>query len=346
MALLSGGQSEFFGLDIGSTAIRAVQLHGSGNVKTLSKHGQQEIEAKRLASDSTLDKQHVVQMIRELMGQGGFTSQNVAINLPSSKVFTAIIDMDNLPKDELAKTMQFQAESFIPTPIAKSKMDWAVIGTSPKDAKKVEVLITSAPSDFIEDRVAMVESAGLNVVAVEPDSMAIARALVASDTVTPQLVMDIGNVSTDLVIVMNGIPHLTRAIPSGVTAITRAVMNNLGVDVEQASQFVSKFGLGKDKLEGKIYASIQNTIEALMTDVEKSINFFNERYSGTKIDRMTVTGAAASIPELPVYMANRFGLNVEIGNSWRNVNVPSSQQNELAAISNHFAVAVGLAERN
>lgn len=345
MALLSGGQTEFFGLDIGATAVRVVQLHGSGAAKTLGKYGQVEIEQKKLASDSVLDRQMIAQKIRELIASVGLTTGNVAVNLPSSKVFTAIIDMDNLSREELAKTMQFQAESFIPTPMAKSKIDWAVIGTSPKDPKKVEVLITSAQADFIETRVTMLESIGLNVVAVEPDSMAIARALVAPDVATPQLVMDIGNVSTDLVVIMNGVPHLTRSIPTGVTAITRTAMNNLGVDINQASQFVFKFGLGKDKLEGKVYNSILGTIESLMAEIEKSINFFNERYSGVRVDRLTVTGAAASIPELPVYMANRFGLNVEIGNSWLNVSVPASKQNELASISNHFAVAVGLAER-
>jgi hypothetical protein len=51
------------------------------------------------------------------------------------------------------------------------------------------------------------------------------------------------------------------------------------------------------------------------------------------------------LPEFPLYIANKFGLNVEIGNAWRNVSYPASQQNELTAMSNHFAIAVGLAER-
>ena len=61
---------------------------------------------------------------------------------------------------------------------------------------------------------------------------------------------------------------------------------------------------------------------------------------------MIVSGGASVIPELPLYLANKSGLNVEIGNSWRNVAFERDRQNELLAISNQFAVAVGLAERH
>jgi hypothetical protein len=58
-----------------------------------------------------------------------------------------------------------------------------------------------------------------------------------------------------------------------------------------------------------------------------------------------VTGGASVLPEFPLYFANKFGLNVEIGNAWRNVQFAADRQNELLAISNQFGVAVGLAER-
>jgi type IV pilus assembly protein PilM/plasmid segregation protein ParM len=109
---------------------------------------------------------------------------------------------------------------------------------------------------------------------------------------------------------------------------------------------VFKFGLGKDKLEGQIYNAIIGVVDILMGEIEKSIKFFQGRYPAAKLERIIVTGGASAMPELPLYVANRFGLNVEIGNAWGNVNYPASSQNELLAISNRFAVAVGLAERN
>lgn len=122
-------------------------------------------------------------------------------------------------------------------------------------------------------------------------------------------------------------------------------MQNLNIDDKQAEQFVFKFGLSKEKLEGQIYQAIIGSIEMLTTEIEKSMKFVSARYPETKLDRIIVTGGASALPEFPLYLANKFGVNVEIGNAWRNISFPSSRQNELLAVSNHFAVAAGLAER-
>jgi cell division ATPase FtsA len=73
----------------------------------------------------------------------------------------------------------------------------------------------------------MLESIGLSVIAFEPDSMALTRAVIPVDVMTPQMVLDIGHKATDLVIAMNGAPHLARAIPTGSEAIVRAAVQNL-----------------------------------------------------------------------------------------------------------------------
>jgi type IV pilus assembly protein PilM len=273
------------------------------------------------------------------------TTHNVAVGIPSQRVFTTLADFDRLPANEMAQAIHYQADSLIPTPLNESKLDWAIVGDSPKDKTKVEILLSSVPNNFVEQRLDMLEAIGLNVVAFEPDNLALARALLATDVTTPQMVLDIGHKSTDLVITMQGAPRLTRAIPTGVEAIIRSAAQNLNIDDKQAEQFVFKFGLSKEKLEGQIYQAIIGTVDLLTSEIEKSIKFFQARYVDAKIDRIVVTGGASTLPEFPLHLANKFGLNVEIGNAWRNVTFSPDRQNELLSISNSFGVAVGLAER-
>jgi type IV pilus assembly protein PilM len=339
------GQSNFFGLDLGATGVRVVELKGGGE-KSVAHYGQAIIEGTVGLSDAQVDRSKVATVITQLLKQTGITAKNVAVNLPSNRVFTTVIDMDKISQDELAKTIRYQADSYIPTPLAESKIDWAVLGDSPKDPKKTEVLLSSVANNYIEGRLQMLESIGLNVVAFEPDNMALARALVASDNVQPQLLLDIGSAATDLVVTFGQVPHLSRSIPVGYQALIQSAAKYLGVDQSQANQFVFKFGLGKDKLEGQVYNAIIGTIDSLVGEIQKSIQFFEGRYPAAKIEHVIVTGGASTLPEFPLYIANKFGLNVEIGNAWRNVSYPASQQNELTAMSNHFAVAVGLAERD
>lgn len=344
MGLLNG-VSAFFGLDIGTTAVRVVELRGNGTVKNLDRYAYVPVDSKLVLSDSKTDQQRLSQIIQNLVVQSGVSTRNVAVGIPSQKVFTAVVDFDRLPPAELAKAIHYQADSLIPTPLERSKMDWAVLGDSPKDKTKVEVLITSVENSFIEQRLDMLESVGLDVIAFEPDNLALTRAMVAPDAMQPQMVLDIGSKTTDIVVITNGAPRLTRSIPTGSEAIVRTAAQNLNIDEKQAKQFVFKFGLAQNKLEGRIYDAIISTVDILTGEIDKSIKFFQSRYTENRMGRIIVTGGASALPEFPLYLANKFAVEVEIGNAWRNVTFSPDRQNELLAVSNHFGVAAGLAER-
>lgn len=344
MGILTG-VADFFGLDIGTTAIRVVELHGGGKVRGLAHYGQIAVDSKISQSDANADMQRLVQSIRQVIADSKITTRNVAVGIPSQKVFTAVVDIDRLSPSELAKTIQYQADSLIPTPLAESKIDWALLGDSPKEANKVEILLSSVTNEFIEKRLDLLESIGLNVIAFEPESLALSRALLQPDIMAAQMILDIGSKATDLIIAMNGAPRLTRSIPTGSEALIKAAMQNLSIDEKQATQFVFKFGLSKDKLEGQVYNAISATIEILFSEIEKSIKFFQSRYNNARIERIIVTGGASALPEFPLFVANKFGVSVEIGNAWRNIAFPQDRQNELLSLSNHFGVAAGLAER-
>lgn len=345
MGILTG-TADFFGLDIGTTAIRGVQLKGSGTTRSLYRYASIPVDSRIVQSDSNSDLQKLSEAVKQLMAQAKFSTNNIAVGIPSQRVFSTVVDFDRLSPQELEKTIRYQADSLIPTPLSESKIDWAIIGDSPKEATKVEVLLTSVPNEFVEKRLDMLENLGLNVIAFEPDNIALARALLEPGSSSPQLIVDVGNLSTDIVICFNDAPHLVRSVPTGTDAILKSAMQNLGVDDKQAQQFVFKFGLAKDKLEGQVANAISGTVEVLIAEIEKSIKFFQTRYTNLKLEKIIVTGGASTLPEFPLYIANKFAMNVEIGNAWRNVSFPDVKQSDLLAVSNHFGVASGLASRN
>jgi len=344
MSILSIG-SDFFGLDIGTSAIRVVQMRG-GKSKVLVNYGSAEIDPKISRSDSPTGQQKLAQAIKKLVTESGISTANVAVGLPSQKVFMTVVDVDRLSPKELEKTISYQADSLVPTPLAESKIDWALLGDSPKEASKVELLLSSVSNNFVEQRLDMLEGIGLNVIAFEPDSMALSRALLDPNSIEPTLILDMGDIATNLVIIVNNAPRLIRSISVGTNDIIKAAMNGLGIDEKQAQQFVFKFGLSKDKLEGQIYGAISGTVDVLMVEIEKSMKFLTTRYPDSEVSKILVTGGASTLPEFPLSLANKFGISVEIGSSWRNATFPVDKQNELLSISNKFAVVAGLAERS
>ena len=296
MSLLSG-ISDFFGLDIGTTAIRLVQLQGN-YPKTLVKYAYVPIDPKLSLSDAKGDQLKIAQIVLDLCSQAKMTTKNVVVGLPSRRIFTTLVDLDKVSAKELEKTIMFQADSLIPTPIGESKIDWAIIGDSPKEASKIEVLLSSVSNKYIEEKLDALESVGLNVIAFEPENLAILRALISPGTTTPVLVLDVGSLGTDLIVSVNDAPKLTRSIAVGTQAIIKSAAQNLNIDNDQAQQFIFKFGLDPTKLDGQLNKAIQGTLESLNSEIDKSIKFFESRYN-TKITKIIVTGAASLIPNFP-----------------------------------------------
>ena len=338
------GSSDFFALDIGTTAVRAVQLRG-GSQKSLSRYGSMHIDSKVAQSVSVDDRRKLGDAVSKLVSQTKISTKNVVIGIPSNKMFATVVDFPKMSTQELKKTIDYQADTHIPMSREEAKIDWAILGDSPANPEKTEVLIASVSNKYAESRLDMLESIGLNVIVIEPDALALSRSLLAKDAVGAHMILDIGAQATDLVVVLDQAPRLIRSIPTGGSAFVKAAIQNLNVDPKQATQFVYKFGLNQDKLEGQVYRAIESTVDSIITEVQKSIKFFTTRYAGVKIEKIVVSGGASTLPGFPLHLANKLGVQVEIGNAWQNVSYPQSKHNDLIALSNHFSVAVGLAER-
>lgn len=342
---LMTGNTDFFGLDIGTTAVRVVQLRNSNKQRALVRYGHAPIDVKTSTSDSVADQAKLMEAIVGLVNAAGITTRNVAVGVPSKRTFNTVVDFPKLAQNELKKTIEYQAEGHIPQSLDEVKLDWAVVGDSPAAADKVEVLLSTVPNDFAEARLSALESAGFNVVAVEPDPLALVRALIPANATGSIMVLDLGSEETDLVISHAGTPRLIRSIPTGGRAFIKAAMQNLNVDEAQAQQFVYKFGLSQNKLEGQVYKALESTVDGLIAEVEKSIKFFKTRYK-VDIEKVIVTGGASTLPEFPLTLANKTGIAVEIGNAWTNISYPNDKYNDLIAISNQFGVAAGLGLRS
>jgi len=338
---------DFFALDIGSSAIRVVQLKNSGTNHNLVKYGAAPIDIKVSLSDSPADRKKVSDVIVALVNEVGISTRNVVVGLPSNKTFVTIIDLPKMNGSELKSTIKYQADQYIPMSPNEAKIDSAIIGDSPVDQAKMEVLLASVSNKFSEQRMEMLEAIGFDVVALEPDSLALARSLspINANANTAQMLVDMGEYATDIVITLGGVPRLVRSIPTGGQSLLKAAMQNLNIDENQARQFVYKFGLDQSKLEGQIYRALASTVEVVSTEVQKSIKFFTTRYQTSSLTGIVTSGAVALLPGFHQYISAAAGnAPVQAGDSWQNVNYGNSSHEQLMNVNHQFAVASGLAQ--
>ncbi len=335
--------TEFFGLDIGASAIRLVQVRPGGVHPALIAYGSVAVDHNVTLSDSKLDQDKVSELIRQVVRENHITTKSVVVGLPANKVFATVITTPKLEKSQLAKAIRYQAEQYIPMALSQVKLDWAIIDES-KDGKTLEVLLVAAQNTVVDKYVSIMEGAGLEILALEANPVATARALVPPGN-SAVATLDLGALSSDIAIISNNTPRLMRSVSVGGTTLVRTVSQSLGLDESQAMQFTYKFGLTQSKLEGQVYKAVKPVLDNLILEIEKSIKFFNSRYPDVKLEKLVVTGAPAALPELGPYLANSTGMPVEFGNAWINVSYPANLQDKLMGISSEYAAAAGLAMR-
>jgi len=345
MALLKG-MGSFFALDIGTTAVRVVQLSSSGaNKWNLLHYGYAPVDEKITSSNSAEGMRRLGEVIMTAVGQSGIKEKNVAIGLPSSKTFTTVIDVPTMGEAELKNTIKYQIDQYIPMAIDETKVDWSLLGQSLHNPQQQEVLLASTANSYAEERLEFIEGLGFNVIAAEPDPIAMIRSLLPVGIQDARLIIDVGEQSTDLAITFGDTPRLVRTIPMGLNSLIKAAVQNLNVQEDQARQFILKFGLAPDRLEGQVYRAIEGILDNFATELVKSIKFFQTRYPNTPVGGILLSGFGAVVPQFGEYVTAKTGVTSVIANPWQKVQVAQSDQQQLGAIAFEFATVIGLAQR-
>lgn len=338
-------ERNYFGLDLGNSSIKVAQLRELHGRPTLVTYGDMDIPENLLASDSEVDQDKVAEMVKQLANDAGVSSKNAIAALPSSSSYTAIINTPKLAEKELEESISYQADKYIPIPADQAKIDWAVIGEN-TDTEELSVLIVAAPNNIATKYLNIVQKAGFELLALEINALALARSLTVPDTTGAVVVIDIGTLGTDIVLLKGQVPQLVRTVSVGSKSLRRVISQNLGLDETQSDQFMKKFGLQQDKLEGQVFKTLKPVMDHVVEEIVKSMKYFQEKNPDVKIEKLVMTGGTSALPGLPLYMANSTQLTVEIGNPWMNISYPTDIQQNLAGLSLSYSTVLGLALRN
>ena len=341
------GVGDFFSLDIGTNSMRIVQLSGSSQHGwTLQKFAYVPVDQKLIQDESELGKKRLGEAILGAVEQAGIKTKNVALGLPASKTYTSIVETETLPEKEMKKTFKYEMGKHVPMSLNDAKADYVILGPSPNDPAKTEILVSSVAKDYAETVMEMIEKTGLNIIAMEPEPLAMARALTAPGAVDANMMVDFGEKSTDLVIVYKDQPRLVRSIPGGFGVLVNAVATSLNVREDQARQFILKFGLDQNQVEGQVFKVLNTHLDTFASELAKSVRFFQTKYLGGKVGGIILSGYASMIPLFAEFIETKTSISTVKGNPWQLVRTTEDQQKALMNVASEFAVSIGLSERS
>ncbi len=333
---------DFFGLDIGSHKIKMVKLTKSGNQYRLVSLGNATSTQKGVLSDAENDLTALATIIKKLHNEAKINTKNVVSALPQDQVFTQVITLPKLSEGELNSALKWEAEQYVPVPLAEVTLTHQILGTINENGKeKIEVLLAAAPNRLIDRMVMVLKTAGLNPLSLETEIMAIARSLVPA---IPEatMVIDLGAKATDIAIMEKGQVIFVRSLATAGEALTRAIASGLGLDINQAEASKKAYGADPDKLEGKMVSALGPVIEILTTEMEKIIQF--QQLSKNKpINRVILSGGTSGLPEISAILAKKLNLEIQIGNPFGQIIKDDLVKKIPTSEIPLYAIATGLA---
>src|SRR3989338_8647760 len=282
------GEKGKLGIDIGTAAIKIVELEKSGGRFALKNYGLFELKGTDVQSSGPgtgqsilkLPDQEIVWGLKELIKKGNIKSTDAIASIPSFSTFTTIIEMPYLSEQELAKALPFEARKYIPIPLNEVILDWSIIDIlnqagpgTPGSASKpttVQVFIAAVPKDETEKYRRIMKGAGLNLKALELENTALIRALLGND-LSPTAIVNIGGRSTSIVIVNKGYEQVGHNYEVGGFEITKSISRSLNVSLEKAEELKRKIVM-KTTDENIINEPTSSLVDMMAFETRKTIS--------------------------------------------------------------------------
>lgn len=336
------------GLDIGSDLIKVVELapeNGPLPFK-LTLFGSQTLPPLVPADNPQIViSTHIKSLLKDLHSN----TKKVAISLPESQVYTRVIEMPYLTEPDLSSAIKWQIEQYIPVSLSDVVLKYQVLSSPPASMPdaKMSVLFIAAPNTLVNNYMAIAERSGLQIVALETETLAIARALVGLEPVpVSSVLVHLGSGITTISVISGKDLAFTQSITTGGTAITRAIASDLKLDPSQAEEYKKTYGLDRTKLDGKIAAAIKPVLEVILTEIRRALAFYGAHSTAEPVRRIVLSGGTALIPEIVPYLTETLGLEALVGDPFAQVVMTDQQKTALAGQLSLFAPAVGLAMKS
>lgn len=308
-------KESYLAVDIGTASVKMVELDNSREKLMLKNYAMLEVgghlerpnDAIQTSSLKIIDKE-TAGLLRILMNEMRTKAKSAVASLPAFSAFTTLVDFPVMSTEEISKTMQYQARSFIPLPLTEVTLDWLPIVrfTDEKGIKKQRLFLTAIPNEQIRRYQNIFRLAGLNLQILEIETLSLARILTDSDP-TNTLIIDIGARSTAIAVAAQGLLKYSTQTDFSGGYLTQAIANGLGINVRRAEELKKRRGLLGAGGEYEVSTLMLPYLDVILGEARRVKNLYEKNYR-EKIERIVLAGGGANLLGVEKYVADQFRL--------------------------------------
>ncbi|MBI3492528.1 MAG: type IV pilus assembly protein PilM [Acidobacteria bacterium] len=236
-----GKAKALVGLDIGSSAVKAVELKAAGKGFKVAAFGTESVPPDSIVDGAIIDGAAVTEAIRKLFTNKAFQTKDVAASLSGNAVIVKKINLPVMTEAELGESIYWEAEQYIPFDIQDVNLDYQILdpGTGPDSKGAMDVLLVAAKKEKVADYTGVITQAGRTPVVVDVDAFALQNAYEANYGLEPEMVVVLLNAGASAIninILTGDQSTFTRDVSIGGNAYTEAVQKELNLPFDSAEQ--------------------------------------------------------------------------------------------------------------
>ncbi|MEK7452607.1 MAG: type IV pilus assembly protein PilM [Patescibacteria group bacterium] len=339
----------FLGVDIGTSSIKIVQLTRSGLKYKLDTYGEIHFFSKNENKESgdslkMLDND-VAFLLKKIILESGAKAKRVVMSVPIFSSFSIIIDMPDLPRNELTKAIEFQARQYVPIPVNQVVLSYNIIGRKENASGNniLQILLVAIPNEVRDKYFNIANIAGVKLVSLEVETLPMVRSVLKNLKETV-MIIDLGLKSTNFCIVDNGVVRLSHNYDISGSSITQAFLGFSGGDYKKAESLKKTMGLNMTPGQKEMARDVFHTINIITAEADRIMSsYFNK--SNVRMEKIILSGGSANMFGLKEYFADRLNLEVVVVDPFSGIIYPKELENILKDIGPSFAIALGLAMR-
>ncbi len=348
------------GVDIGSSAIKIVEIKRKGSKAVLETYGSIALgpyNGEDAGRVTNLPVEKVSEALREVLKQAGVMTTEAAFSIPvQSSLIFAIELPSQIKEGEMSGIVSTEARKYIPVPITEVSIDYFMLPkkepsflelNNPQlkgaQNEKIEVLVVATQNEAVSKSRSIVSGSGVSSAFFEVEIFSSIRANFEHE-LSSVLLIDFGASRTKLSIVEFGMVKVYHTVDRGGADITESISKTLSVPFYEAEKMKKEFGLFGNPTEKTLADVIKVHIDYIFSETNNVLLGYEKKYNRI-ISKVIFTGGGSLMKGLSEVATNNFKAPVEIGHPFSKVKAPAFLEKVLETMGPEFAIALGLALR-
>lgn len=333
----------FVGVDIGSSAIKIVQLKLEKGVPTLETYGELQLgpyAATDIGKTTHLPPHKMIEALVDILRESGATSANAAVAYSYNTSFNETITVPTLDPDKITSMMPIEAHKYVPVSLSKVTLSWVELGVD-DEKQETRVLLSAKYNEAVGRYQSIMQGAALDTSINEIEFFSTVRATVVPEDAAVAI-LDMGASATRLYIVEHGMVNETHSVPVSGAELSRALEKGLSVNFLRAEELKRSSGLAENAEEPNIAKILSQTLSRGMRELHTVLSRY-ESANGHQIGKVVLTGGGAQLRGVDAYIRDMFSRPVTLANPFAKVAYPAFLEDTLVQAGPTFSVAIGVA---